>query len=198
RTGVLWSVDAASYSAARLATCKDAMTPWGRPPVLDTTFEAQALPHYREIHRFLLRATGRFGDAEDLAKETFLRAYRAYRSSPPVEDSRAWLFTLAANAFRNHLRSQKRGRKAFDAVNALALQGESAGPEAVAEGRELGVAVEKVVSALPVKQRIAFLQRKVHGLDYPCIGEAIGSSPETARAHVFQALKKIRKALEAS
>jgi cystathionine gamma-lyase len=47
-----------------------------------------------------------------------------------------------------------------------------------------------------LKQRLAFLQRKVHGLDYEAIGESLTCSAGTARAHVFQALRKVRRALE--
>ena len=56
--------------------------------------------------------------------------------------------------------------------------------------------MEQVVCGLPLKQRLAFLQRKIHGLDYQTIGRSIECSAETARAHVFQALRKVRRALE--
>jgi DNA-directed RNA polymerase specialized sigma24 family protein len=68
-------------------------------------------------------------------------------------------------------------------------------PDGEIFGREVGAAVELVVSRLPVKQRLAFLQRKVHGLDYEAIGRSLECSAESARAHVFQALRKIRQAL---
>jgi DNA-directed RNA polymerase specialized sigma24 family protein len=61
--------------------------------------------------------------------------------------------------------------------------------------REVGAAVEAVVAGLPFKQRAAFLQRKIHGLEYEAIGESLRCSAESARAHVFQALRKIRHAL---
>jgi RNA polymerase sigma factor (sigma-70 family) len=70
------------------------------------------------------------------------------------------------------------------------------GPEHVALGREVGQVVETIVGRLPLKQRLAFVQRKVHGLDYEAIGESLQCSAESARAHVFQALKKIRRALD--
>ena len=77
---------------------------------------------------------------------------------------------------------------------------ESAGPRrtayrracANARGRAL---LDRVVAGLPLKQRLAFTLRKVHDLDYEAIGESLECSPESARAHVFQALKKIRVSL---
>ena len=58
------------------------------------------------------------------------------------------------------------------------------------------VLVEGVVRRLPLKQRLAFTQRKIHGLDYEAIGRSLNCSAETARAHVFQAVRKIRQALD--
>ena len=54
---------------------------------------------------------------------------------------------------------------------------------------------DRVVAELPLKQRLAFTLRKIHDLDYEAIGESLECSPESARAHVFQALKKIRVCL---
>ena len=52
-----------------------------------------------------------------------------------------------------------------------------------------------IVIALPLKQRLAFTMRKIHELDYDAIGQSLDCSAESARAHVFQALRKIRTSL---
>src|SRR5262245_58351088 len=150
--------------------------------------------HHPEIYRYLLRLTRRTSDADDLSQETFLRAFRAYRSLPREANARAWLFTIATNLCRNHFRSQKRRRLAHDAAARVASNG--SGPEAAAVGREVGAVGEEVVGALPTCPRLAFAQRNVHGIDYDSIGPSLQSSAECARAHVFQALRKIRKALD--
>jgi RNA polymerase sigma factor (sigma-70 family) len=161
----------------------------------DNNFEAMVAAHHADIYRYLVRVTGHAADADDLSQETFLRAYRAYRASA-IEDPRAWLFTLATNLCRNHFRSLSRRGRAHDAVSTGAFEVDTNGPQAAAEGREASRAIEAAVSRLPFKQRVAFLQRKVHGLEYEAIGVSLGCSAESARAHVFQALKKIRRALE--
>lgn len=161
----------------------------------DAAFETMVATHHGEIYRYLLRATGRTSDADDLSQETFLRAYRAYRSLPKDANARAWLFTIATNLSRNHFRAQKRRRRAYEAVGAMVGDTDGTGPEGVTLSREVGAAVEAAVSGLPLKQRLAFLQRKIHGHDYDTIGQSLHCSPESARAHVFQALRKIRRAL---
>ena len=74
-------------------------------------------------------------------------------------------------------------------------EADPAGPEEEHVFRETRALLDRVVAGLPLKQRLAFTLRKVHDLDYEAIGESLECSPESARAHVFQALKKIRVSL---
>jgi RNA polymerase sigma-70 factor (ECF subfamily) len=164
--------------------------------VSDQSFEALMAQHHGEIYRYVLRVTGRRTDADDLSQETFLRAFRAHRALPPDANARAWLFAIATNLCRNHFRSQKRRRTAYAAVGLGSRDMDHERPDGVSASKELGAAVDAVVSRLPLKQRLAFLQRKVHGLDYEAIGQTLECSGESARAHVFQALRKVRRALE--
>src|SRR5262245_4533082 len=53
-----------------------------------------------------------------------------------------------------------------------------------------------IIDGLPLKQKAALIQRKLHGLPYDSIAATLQCSSEAARAHVFQALKKMRTALE--
>ena len=52
-----------------------------------------------------------------------------------------------------------------------------------------------LIDGLPLKQKAALIQRKLHGCPYDTIAVSLQCSPEAARAHVFQALKKIRAEL---
>jgi RNA polymerase sigma-70 factor (ECF subfamily) len=162
-------------------------------------FDAVVLAHHDEICRYLRRVVRGAAEAEDLSQETFLRAYRAYGSLPGDANVRAWLFSIATNLAKNHFRSETRRRRAYgeaEATGRAAGQGDGAPPEAVLASRETGAVVDAIVRALPLKQRLAFTQRKMHGLEYDAIGQSLGCSAETARAHVFQALRKIRQGLD--
>ena len=159
-------------------------------------FESVVSAHHGEIFRYLQRVIGRAGDADDLSQETFLRAYRAYGSLPGEANLRAWLFAIATNLAKNHFRSETRRRRAYGEMRASMRETVEAAPEAELVSRETGALVEGVVRRLPLKQRLAFTQRKIHGLDYEAIGRSLSCSAETARAHVFQAVRKIRQALD--
>jgi RNA polymerase sigma factor (sigma-70 family) len=158
-------------------------------------FETVVAAHHPEIHRYLRRVAPRASDADDLSQETFLRAYRAWRSLPDGANVRAWLFAIATNLCRNHYRSESRRSRAYAAVQNAPDPGGPA-PDGEAVGQEARVLVERVVDGLPMKQRLAFIMRKVHDVEYDAIGQSLGCSAESARAHVFQALKKIRVALD--
>jgi RNA polymerase sigma-70 factor, ECF subfamily len=160
------------------------------------TFETVVAAHHPEIHRYLRRITARSSVAEDLSQETFLRAYRAYRALPEDANVRAWLFAIATNLFRNHVRSEKR-RSTFQAAVVFATRSEAgeSGPDGESAYRETRTLIEEVVARLPVKQQTAFVLRKIHELDYETIARTLDCSADSARAHVFQALRKIRQSL---
>lgn len=163
-------------------------------------FEAVLEAHHGEIYRYLLRITSRASEAEDLSQETFLRAYRAYRALAPDANVRAWLFTIATNLTRNHFRDEKRRQNAHTAVRVRAEHNGQPADIATPEGetlfKEARDVLDRVVAGLPLKQRAAFVLRKVHDLDYEAIAQSLECSAESARAHVFQALRKIRHGLE--
>ena len=158
-------------------------------------FETVVTAHHAEIYRYLLRVTSRSGDADDLSQETFLRAYRAWGGLDDGANVRAWLFTIATNLARNYFRSESRRRRAYAGVGEIRTDVDPASPEEARRFRETRALVERVVDGLPLKQRLAFTLRKMHELDYEVIGESLDCSPESARAHVFQALRKIRTSL---
>jgi len=109
---------------------------------------------------------------------------------------RAWLFTIATNLGRNHFRAQGRRRRAYAAA-ALEMRPDAPdradGQVLAGETRER---LEHVITGLPAKQRLAFIMRKMHELEYSEIGASLSCSEESARAHVFQALRKVRRGLD--
>jgi RNA polymerase sigma-70 factor (ECF subfamily) len=161
----------------------------------ETAFEEIVAAHHAEIHRYLRRVMTRASEAEDLSQETFLRAYRAWAGVPRDANYRAWLYTIATNVYRNHARSERRRRLAHATVEVTRREIDVDDPEAEAVAGEVRTITEAAIRRLPFKQRVAFTLRKLHELDYEVIGQSLECSAESARAHVFQALRKIRQTL---
>ncbi len=162
----------------------------------DDPFEAIVAAHHREIHRYLARVTARVSDADDLSQETFLRAFRAHRSLPPGANMRAWLFSIATNLYRNHVRGEIRRRRALAMASRDGHAADPGRPEGLVLFNETSARIDRVIAELPLKQRLAFTMRKIHELEYEAIAESLQCSAESARAHVFQALRKIRRGLD--
>ena len=162
----------------------------------ENAFEAVVTMHHAEIHRYVARVTARVSDADDLSQEVFLRAFRAHASLPPGANVRAWLFAIATNLCRNHFRAEARRRRAHTAVRLDGAAENGDWPEGLAVMHEARERIEQIIAGLPTKQRLALTMRKIHDLDYDAIGASLSCSAESARAHVFQALRKIRRGVD--
>jgi RNA polymerase sigma-70 factor (ECF subfamily) len=149
--------------------------------------------HRAEILRYLVRLLGDVEDARDACQETMLRAHVAFPRLRPDSNPRAWLFRIATNAARNTGRSRtRRARRTAD----VELDGLPAAAVASPEQREDLRRVARAVDALPPRQRAALMLRRFHGLAYAEIAESVGGTETAARANVYQAVRKLRAALE--
>lgn len=166
------------------------------------TFTEIVTLHQEAVYRYLLRFTRNPQDAQDLFQDTFLRAHRAYAALPAAANIRAWLMRIAINLTKNYVRDRQRHRRVIVASNrAESLHGQSESEtgldtEGVMISRETAHTLLTTIDALPFHQRAALVQRQFEGLDYPTIAHNLGCSQDSARAHVYQALRKLRLALE--
>jgi len=157
-----------------------------------SAFEQIATRHRAEIAAYLGRLLGHDQDAQDLCQETFLRAQRAFPRLPAGANTRAWLYRIATNRAWSALACRARMAARTAELDLDTLPGrDGTSPET----RERLRLVARAVGALPPKQRAALIQRRFEGLEYAEIGAALACSAASARANVYQALKKLRAAL---
>lgn len=146
--------------------------------------------HQTEILRYLTRLTGNGSDADDLFQETFLRALGAFDRLRAGSNHRAWLYRIATNAFLNHRRAATRRA---EVVLPDEMAGNGPSPGARHEAAATAAAVRQAVRRLSRRQRAAFIQRTIDGCSYGDIGASLGCSSQTARAHVYQAVRRLRR-----
>lgn len=161
---------------------------------VETRFEDLLERHEKEIYRFAWRLTGNRQDAADVLQETFLRAFRAFRRLPSDANHRAWLYRIAGHSALNLARAN-RARRALPITKAFHLPERNGDIEELVETRRLTRLLAEVLRRLSPRQRVALLQKKYEGLSYQEIALTLGCSEETARAHVYQAMEKVRRAL---
>ena len=147
------------------------------------TFEWLVETYHPAVYRFLSRlCLGRRQEAEDLCQEAFLRAFRAFERLPPDAHHRAWIYRIAYNLFLNQRRR----------AATVELPEELPARDIDHAGYDLARRVAEFVRTLPAKQRAALVLRHVEGRDYAEVAEILGCSEDSARANLFQAVKKIR------
>jgi len=154
------------------------------------------LRHQRRVVgqlRAMLAPVGRGGLVEDLAQETFLRAFRAlprFRG-----DGRAslgtWLVTIATRVALNELRRRPLRTECLDTVTESLGGGEAA----IVERHASAQAIERAVADLSPAYRGAFLLRELHGLDYGEIAEVLQVDVGTVKSRLSRARAKLRHAL---
>lgn len=142
-------------------------------------FHALFDTQFAAVHRYLTHRLGDAAAAEDLAAETFLRAYKARASFRPGSP-RAWLFAIAANLAHDHARGRARGDAALAKLNGRAA---SAAAEPQFPDPELAAAL----AALRPEEREALLLFAWAELSYEEIAVATGVAVGTVRSRLSRA-----------
>lgn len=157
-------------------------------------FEALVAAHSRELYVYLWRLLGDEGEAQDALQDTFLRALKAYGRLDETANTRAWLYKIAGNWARTLLKKRSRQDGHSQQFVERLADGDLTVHEQLAQKERL-IELHQAVMALPRRQREAILLRKYQELDYAEIAEALGCSQDSARANVYQGLRKLRRKL---
>ena len=149
--------------------------------------------YQRDIYRLCYRYVNDPQDANDVAQEVFLKAYRAIGKFRGDSSFSTWLYRIAVNTCLN-FRSARRpeGEELSDA-----LPDHRAGALARMEDEERAERVRAAVSRLPEKQRATLILKIYHELTHEEVAGIVGSSVGTVKANLFHALGNLRKMLRA-
>jgi RNA polymerase sigma factor (sigma-70 family) len=154
--------------------------------------------HFAPIHRFLYRRVGRDA-ADELAAETFAEAFRRRRSYDPSRAGvRPWLFGIATNLLRHHVRGERRRLLAYarteeDPVFRPDLEAVDARVDAGAMGPRLALGL----ATLRAADRDVLLLYAWADLGYEEIAQALSIPIGTVRSRLHRARRRIRELLEA-
>ena len=157
-------------------------------------FEELVRQHQRMVHALTFRMTGSLADAEDLAQETFLRAYEQIGGFRGSAKFSTWLYRIAINTCLNWRQSEARRRQLY-ALAAEEFSTQQAGGAGGA-GEEAGE-VQAALLKLPAKQRAAIVLTIYDGLNHAEAAQALGCSETTVSWRVFAAKRKLKKLLAA-
>jgi RNA polymerase sigma-70 factor (ECF subfamily) len=161
----------------------------------------------RKYQHRVLKLVGRFvsdaAEAEDVAQEAFLKAYRALASFRGDSAFYTWLYRIAINTAKNALVSNRRRPVDFDLDlqdpeqydrHARLKEGDT--PEGVLLTEEIRNVVERAMEQLPEDLRTAIILRELEGLSYEEIAEAMDCPVGTVRSRIFRAREAIDRKLK--
>ncbi len=159
--------------------------------------------HQAAVHRAALAAVGSPADADDVAQEAFLLAYRRLKSFRGESSFKTWMLTITWNQAMNHRRAAGRWWKRFVSVQtedgapleSLHVAATGGTPEDLAAHGELRDAVRQAIRALPAALRDALLLAQSGEYSYDEIGAMLEAPAGTIKWRVSEARKRARRHL---
>lgn len=148
--------------------------------------------HQAGVYNTAYRMTGNRQEAEDIAQEAFLRAFRALHSLDPARPPGPWFRKIAVNVCLNRL--EKRQLLPID--EALPAPSPDPLPEAQTIERERSRQVRAALLTLPPRYRAALELRHFAGLSYAEMAEALGRPLSDVKSDLFRARKLLAERLK--
>jgi RNA polymerase sigma-70 factor (ECF subfamily) len=175
-----------------------------------SAFELLVQRYDRQVLRLALNVLGGTEDARDVYQEAFLKIYRNLHRFRFECAFYTWAYRIVTNICLDHLRHRRshpeeqppvlrtassEERRDADFFDLQQGDGTHSDPEREVLGHEIGQKVEAALQALSPRERIVFEMRHYQGMKLRAIGEALGTTEETAKNSLFRATRKLRTQL---
>jgi RNA polymerase sigma-70 factor (ECF subfamily) len=165
-------------------------------------YDLLVIKYQRRIERLIGRMVRNSDLVEDIAQETFLRAYRALHQFRGDAQFYTWLYRIAVNTAKKALMDMKRDPVVYE--GAMRNEGDEnetsrieheltsdETPETVLAAQEIAAAVNAAMEALPEDLRQAVTLREIEGLSYEEIATVMACPIGTVRSRIFRAREAI-------
>ena len=145
--------------------------------------------HLDDVYAYLLYLTGDRGAAEDLAADTFEKAFRIWRRFDPRRASaRTWLCQIARTTALDHFRAERRRRRREESFALQELPEHESG-----FGEGLSPLLEAALAELSAAEREVIALRVLLDLDAECTARVLGISPTACSTRLHRALRKLEE-----
>ena len=171
-----------------------------------SAFEMLVVKYQRRIERLVSRMVRDADLVQDIAQETFIRAYRALPQFRGDSAFYTWLYRIAVNTAKKTLLERKRDPLVFESAMVSTDEGEEPSraenelsngetPEAVLASKEIAATVNAAIDALSEDLRQAIVLREIEGLSYEEIADVMNCPIGTVRSRIFRAREAIASKL---
>ena len=166
-------------------------------------FDALVLKYQHKLVKLVMRYVRNPAEAEDIAQEAFVKAYRALPQFRGDSAFYTWLYRIAINTAKNAVVSRDRSPIEYDldrnsSDESYDMQGrmkDSETPEGLVLTDEIRTTVNAAMEALPEDLRTAIVLRELEGLSYEEIAASMDCPVGTVRSRIFRAREAIDRRL---
>ena len=163
-----------------------------------SAFDLLVIKYQHKIIQLVNRYVKDPSEAQDVAQETFIKAYRALGNFRGDSAFYTWLYRIAINTAKNYLVSRSRRSSDYQVdiqdaealENAPQLQGMET-PERLLLNQEIIDTIKIAIDKLPEEMRTAIMLREFEGMSYEEIAEAMDCPVGTVRSRIFRAREAI-------
>jgi RNA polymerase sigma-70 factor (ECF subfamily) len=168
-----------------------------------TAFDLLVRKYQHKVVKLVLRYVRNPAEAEDIAQEAFIKAYRALPQFRGDSAFYTWMYRIAINTAKNSLASRDRSPIAYDLDLTDPEESHSVQtrlqdpdtPEGMALTEEIRGIVNSAIEGLPEELKTAIVLRELDGLSYEEIAAAMECPVGTVRSRIFRAREAIDKRL---
>ena len=166
------------------------------PADRDARFGELVKEHQTFLYRFVLRNIGNPSDAEDIAQQAFIEAYKAMATFRGESKLSTWLYGIAMNLVRNYLNRAPHRVRQYESDDVLeGLPDAADGPEALAERSQLIERLSSQISELSAELQQILMLVAVDGLSYDEAAVMLEIPVGTVRSRLFRAREQIKERL---
>lgn len=166
-------------------------------------FDLLVLKYQRKIMRLLSRLIRDPGEVEDVAQETFIKAYRALPQFRGDSAFYTWLYRIAINTARNWQAAASRRPIASSSIenedgetfSPIDNLSDISTPESQLASRQVVETVQAAIDSLPDDLRTSIVLREIEGMSYDEIAQTMGCPIGTVRSRIFRAREEIARQL---
>ncbi len=167
---------------------------------LDGHFESLVCMYQDRLYRFALRMSGNPEDAEEVAQDALVRAYRALSQYPNERilalALRPWLYQICLNVFRNRVR--RRTLQLVPLDGDLLSGRDRERPERLVEAAEGSRELADHLATLPERFRAAVVLRHIEELGIAEIATALGQPEGTVKSNIHRGIRLLRQEMDRS
>jgi len=169
----------------------------------ETAFTILVSRHKDALTNFAFRFLNDWDDCNDVVQETFVRVFRNKHSYEPIAKFSTWLYTIASNLAKTHLRKRKLRRlvtfgsgRTRESDFVLELQDESSRADKRVESSIIQDLVGRALASLPTKYREVIVLRDVQELSYEEIAAVTGLNIGTVKSRINRARSQLKEILK--